>query len=267
MKYWATVLVAALILHTAGQAVAEDNLSLATSKFESGISNALKLTGRDLESVAKKTGKLGADKESEIRKLLLGLCRNRPYVVDAAFIDSTGIIKMIEPEQYKKHEGADLSKQEAVIQMLISKKPGMGKVFDSVEGIKAIDVEYPVFSGSKKFSGSISLLVRQEEFVRSLAAPIEKELDVKCWVMQKDGLILYETDPTQIGLNLFTAPLYQDYPELIALGKRMVKEKNGKGTYTFLIHGTDKVIKKGAAWKTVHFFNNDWIVVAYREIK
>lgn len=151
MKYWATVLIAALILHTAGQAVAEDNLSTATSKFESSISKALKIMGRDLKEAAKETGKLGADKESEIRKLLLGLCRNRPYVVDAAFVDSTGVMKMIEPEQYKKHEGADLSKQEAVIQMLISKKPRMGKVFDSVEGLKSVDVEYPVFSGSKNF--------------------------------------------------------------------------------------------------------------------
>lgn len=74
-------------------------------------------------------------------------------------------------------------------------------------------------------------------------------------------------DPTQTGLNLFNAPLYQDNPELMALGKRMVKEKNGTGTYTFLLHGTDKAIQKEAAWKTIHFFNNAWIVVAYREIK
>lgn len=85
--------------------------------------------------------------------------------------------------------------------------------------------------------------------------------------MQKDGVILYETDPTQIGLNLFTDPLYQGYQELIALGKTMIKQKEGKGFYTFQVPGTKNIVKKQAVWKTIRFFNNDWIVVAYREVK
>jgi hypothetical protein len=57
-----------------------------------------------------------------------------------------------------------------------------------------------------------------------------------------------------LGLNLFTDPLYKDYPELIKLGRRIVKEKEGKGFYTFLIHGTKTVVKKQAVWKTACFF-------------
>ncbi|MGA3085013.1 MAG: hypothetical protein ABSE95_09470 [Thermodesulfobacteriota bacterium] len=267
MKLLVTVLTLVLFLCNAHYAVAGNNLNIAASKLESAISNHLKGMGRDIKSVAQETEKLGASQESEIRKLLLGLCSNRPYVVDATFIDSVGLMKIIEPEQYKWYEGSDISKQAAIILMQKSKKPRMGKLFDSVEGIKSVDVEYPVFSVNKKFSGSISLLVRQDKFVRSVAAPVEKDLNVKCWVMQKDGIILYETDPTQIGLDLFNDPLYKDYPELLSLGKRMVKEKNGTGHYTFLIHGTDMVIKKEAAWKTIHFLNNDWIIVAYGEMK
>ena len=30
-------------------------------------------------------------------------------------------------------------------------------------------------------------------------------------------------------------------------------QKEGKGFYTFLIHGTKNVVKKQAVWKTVHF--------------
>jgi len=267
MKRLVPVLTLVVLLMSPHYVGAENNLSIVASKLESAISNHLKGMGRDIKSAAQETEKLGAGQESEIRKLLLGLCSKRPYVVDATFIDSAGLMKLIEPEHYKKYEGSDISKQEAVILMQKSKKPRMGKVFESVEGLKSVNVEYPVFFGKKKFSGSISLLLRQDEFVRSIATPVEKELNVKCWVMQKDGVIIYETDSTQIGLDLFKDPLYKDYPELISLGKRMVKEKNGTGYYTFLIHGTDKVIKKEAAWKTIHFFNNDWIVVVYREMK
>jgi len=90
---------------------------------------------------------------------------------------------------------------------------------------------------------------------------------MKCWVMQKDGMILYETDVIQRGLNIFSDPLYKDYSKLISLGKRMVKENKGKGFYTFKAQGTKNVVKKQATWKTIHFFNSDWIVVAYSEVK
>lgn len=78
---------------------------------------------------------------------------------------------------------------------------------------------------------------------------------------------LYETDATQIELNTFTDPRYKNYPELIALGKRMIKEKEGKGFYSFQAQGTKNIVRKAAFWKTIHFFNNDWIVVAYKEAK
>jgi hypothetical protein len=267
MKHWVSAAAAVLFLMTSGQAMADDRLGIAASRLHAGIADILQQLGQDLQSAAKEAGKLGAGKEPELRKILRGLYANRPYAIDAAWIDAKGIMKIVEPAPYQKHEGADISKQETVILMQKTKKPRMGKVFDSVEGIKSVDVEYPVFSGSRKFSGSVSLLIRQDELVRSAAAPIEKEIGVNCWVMQRDSVIVYETDPTQLGLNIFRDPLYRDYPELISLGKRMVKEKSGTGSYTFLIHGTDKVVKKGAAWKTVHFFNNQWIVVAYREVK
>ena len=264
MKYMMLLLPVVLIFVSVNHAVAQDSLGIAVSKLESNISYNLKIMGADLENAAKEIGRL---KEPEIRKLLTKLYADKPYVIDAAFINAKGIMTIIEPDKYKMYEGTDISNQEAIILIKRNKKPFMSNVFDSVEGIKAIDIEYPVFSADGKFLGSLSLLVEQDKFIRNIISPIEKELGIKCWVMQKDGIIIYETDPTQIGLNLFSDPLYRDYHELVALGKRMVKEKDGTGYYTFLIHGTDKVIKKQAAWKTIRFFDNDWIIVAYREIK
>jgi len=256
-----------LLSFMTGQAFAADNLSKAALKIEYGILTILKGIEDTVSHAAKETGMLGLNRETEIRNLLQKNCiAGKPYVIDSTFIDGKGIMKFIEPEQYRKYEGSDISKQEAIIKMQKTQKPRMGNVFVSAEGIKSIDIAYPVFSAGKKFIGSVSVLVKQDELIRSIAATIETEPGVKCWVMQKDGLLLYETDPTQMGLNLFTDPLYKDYPELIKLGKRMVKEKEGKGFYTFLIHGTKKVIKKQAAWKTVHFLNNDWIVVVYKEL-
>jgi hypothetical protein len=267
MRRFVLVITALLFFFMAGQALAGDNLSNAASKIESGISNILNGIEGTISHAAKETGKAGIQRETEIRKLLQSCNTGRPYVVDSTFIDNKGIMRFIEPQQYRNYEGSDISKQEAIIKMLKTQKPRMGNAFVSVEGIKSIDIEYPVFSKGKQFLGSISMLIKYDELIRSVAAEIEKELGVKCWVMQKDGLILYETDPTQTGLNIFKDPLYKDFPELIALGKRMIKEKEGEGFYTFPIPGTKNVVRKRAVWKTVHFFNNDWIIVVYNEIQ
>jgi YbbR domain-containing protein len=80
MKRLIFLLTAVLFFVTVNHAVAENNLSIAASKIESGISAALEIMGTDLEIAAKETGKLNADNESEIRKLLLGLYSKRPYI-------------------------------------------------------------------------------------------------------------------------------------------------------------------------------------------
>lgn len=267
MKRLVLVFTAFSLFCMIGQAFAADNLSDAVSKIEFGILTILKGIESTISHAAKETGKLGLNRETDIRKLLQNCNTGRPYVINSTFIDGKGIMKFIEPEQYRKFEGSDISKQEAIIKMRKTQKPRMGNVFVSVEGIKSIDIEYPVFSEGKQFLGSVSMLVKQDDLIRAVTATVEIESGVKCWVMQKKGLLLYETDPTQMGLNLFSDPLYKDYPELITLGRRMVKEKEGKGFYTLLIHGTKNVVKKQAVWKTAHFLNNDWIIVAYKEVK
>ena len=47
----------------------------------------------------------------------------------------------------------------------------------------------------------------------------------------------------------------------------MSKKIKGNGGYTFLTLGKKNVVKKQAVWKTPRFFNNEWIVVAYNEVK
>lgn len=267
MKRWVWVMAALLAVATAGPAWATDQQSKATAKIAARLSSALKGIGSTISLTAKEAGKAELKPEAEMRKLLLKNVSGRPYAVDATFIDSKGIMMMIEPSQYRGHEGSDISKQEAIIKMLRTKKPGMGNAFVSVEGIKSIDIEYPVFSKGKRFLGSVSLLIRHDEMIRSVAAEIEKELGVQCWVMQTNGFILYDTNPVDTGRNLLKDPRYRDFPELQTLAKRMIKKKAGSGFYSFESPGTKTIVKKRAVWKTIRFLDNDWIVVTYNEVR
>ena len=73
----------------------------------------------------------------------------------------------------------------------------------------------------------------------------------KLWVMRaKDGMNLYDTDRSQIGLNL-SSPIYQRFPETLNLGKMACQTRTGYGTYNFFDQAHDKVVKKGVYWTTL----------------
>ena len=241
-----------------------DNLDKSAKSLESVITGMLKGIDRTLTKSASIIGKLGPS-SLETRRVLKECRLGRSYVIDCTFIDEKGIMKVIEPDKYKKFEGTDISYQDSVKEMLKTKKPVISDLIDSVEGIKSVDFNVPVFSEKKEFLGCVSMLTRIEEMIKFAAVQVEAGRGVKTWVMQRDGLIIYETDHSQIGLNLFSDPLYKDYPELVDLGKKMVKESSGQGTYTFLINGTQNVVRKEAAWRTLNFYGKDWILVAYQQ--
>ena len=112
-----------LLSFMAGQAFAADNLSEAASKIESGILTILKGIEGTVSRAAKEAGTLELNRETEIRVLLQNCNTDRPYVIDSTFIDGKGIMKFIEPEQYRKYEGTDISKQEAIIKMRKTQNP------------------------------------------------------------------------------------------------------------------------------------------------
>ena len=200
------------------------------------------------------------------RPVLRATCAQRPYAIDCATIDSAGILRIIEPAEYRPYEGTDVSGQPAVQQLLRTGQSVFSDAFAGFEGIASVAFASPVFVGGSGLAGAASLQVSPSELCDAIIAPAVAGTQLDSWVMQRDGLIVYETDPTQIGLNLFTDPLYQPYPELIALGERIAAEPRGVGYYSFLIHGTDTVVKKKAVWDTVALYDNEWRVVIYRVV-
>ena len=102
-----------------GQVFAADNLTNAASKIESGILSILNGIGSTISHAAKETGKTGLHRETEITKLLhKNYIAGKPYAINSTFIDNKGMMKFIEPEQYRSYEGSDISGQEAIIKML-----------------------------------------------------------------------------------------------------------------------------------------------------
>ena len=194
------------------------------------------------------------------RKILNNLRKYRPYVVDCSIIDANGTKITVEPLEYRRYENVERNNLPSVTLLLKTKKPVMSDVYRSAEGINAISIGYPIFSDKGEFLGAVRMLIRYKVFLKSLV----ENKPCKIWVMQKNGLIVYDADPDEIGQNIFFDDMFKPFEDLISFSKTVALSKNGAGSYSFYADGLkDKtLVEKVAAWDTSELYGTEWRVVA-----
>lgn len=195
------------------------------------------------------------------RKALAGLCRSYPYAVDCAAVDRRGKLVAVGPRAYSGFEGRDISGQEQFVRLRESGKPVLSNVFKTVEGFEAADLEYPVFSSKGELEGSVSLLFRPGPLFSYILAQALRGMPVEAFAMQTDGRIIYDEDKQEVGRMLFTDPAYKPFPQLLALGSLISKEKTGAGSYDYRQKGSERVVTKDAHWTTVGLHGTGWRLV------
>ena len=250
-----------------------------TADAESGIPPALidaqRETQKTLESLnaslevaARDLAKEGSLNSPQVHSILGKLCADNlhGYVVDCCTVDAEGRIVAIEPEIYKAHESADISKQEQVVRLHQTRQPVLSLNMPMVEGFDAVDLEWPIIGGSVDLKGSVSLLIRPEVLIEATIRPMIEGLPVDIWVMEKNGRILYDIDKDAIGRDLFTDPVFKPYAQLLAVGKRIADEPTGSGFYEFSKEGSADIVRKHAHWTTVGLHGTDWRIVMVQAI-
>ena len=217
-----------------------------------------------LALAAGELGKTGLAGEGAAR-ILKDLCAANPQAVDCATIDAKGIMATVEPGEYKNFEGENISSQEQIIELHRTNKPVLSRVFRSVEGFEAVDLEYPVFAPDGQLTGSVSLLLRPEFFLSSIIAQAAQRSPVEAWLMQTDGRILYDREREEIGRMLFSDPLYKPFPGLLEIGRKIASDETGSGSYEFLGLGLEKPVKKTAFWTSVGIHGTRWRLVVIKQ--
>lgn len=258
-KYIALFAVLAIFITADVFAANMSDIMPVLKKAKQDINATLTEIGIDLQTAAKALS--GMDlKSDEVRKILTGLRKFRPYVVNCAILDADGVKITIEPAEYKEFEGVDRSDQPYAIELLKTKKPAMSDVYHSTEGMNAISIGYPIFSSTGELQGAVRMLIRHEAFLKPLVG--EKPCDI--WVMQPNGLLVYDKDPEQVGLNIFSDSMFKPFDDLIAFSKTVALSKTGAGSYKFYTEGLkDKTLaEKIAAWDTAGLYGTEWRVVA-----
>ena len=246
------------------KAATPPQLKLSLNRFVPDLQSRLNRIDESLEVLIEKS-RVDVKKESEIRGLLNALLDENSDIVEASFVDATGVMRQIEPSEYKNFENTDISSQEHVKAMLKKPEPLLSSGFTAVEHFTAVVVSRPLYDSKKVFSGSINLLIRPELLVESLLKKTSIPDDYELWVMQTDGMIIYDQDSNEIGRMIFSDPIYAEYGNLLKLSKKIVAAPGGEGSYIYLAPESNEKAIKDAIWQSVRLHNREWrVVLAYR---
>jgi len=239
-------------------------LKLSLDRFVPDLQNSLDQIDGSLAKLIEKSN-VHVNDVNEIRKLLASVLKENLLVVEATFVDVNGILRYIEPRDYKNFENTDISSQEHVIAMRKNPLPYFSSSFIAVEKYEAVVIERPLYDSENQFAGSINLVIRPELMVDSLLKKSTIPDDYELWIMQPDGMIIYDQDKEEIGKMLFSDPMYADYENLFELGKRIVASPTGEGSYIYPAPGRKEKVIKNAIWQTVKLHNREWrVVLAFR---
>jgi hypothetical protein len=165
-------------------------------------------------------------------------------------------------DAYRAFEGKDISDQPQVQRLFRTLRPVMSGVFRTVEGVAAIDLEYPVMGLNGECTGSVSVIFQPWVLIDRTVRDRVAGLPVEIWAMQPDGMIIYDADPQEVGKMLFTDPVYRPFPELLQLGEGIAAEPAGQGAYSYFETGTSRVVHKDAWWISVGLHGTVWRVVS-----
>lgn len=246
------------------EAKAPPKLTLSLDRFARDLQSRLNQIDAALAKSIEKS-RAHIRQAGEIRKLLAALYEKNPDVIDASYVDDNGILRQIEPGEYKNLENADISQRENVQTMLKTHDPVFSSGFRAIEGFLAVDLARPVYDAKNNFLGSVSAFLRPELLIDPLLKRSVVPADYELWIMQPDGMIIFDQDREEIGRMLFSDPLYAGYTSLLDLGRKIAAEPAGKGGYIFLAPGSQKKVIKNVVWQTVSLHDREWrVVLAHR---
>lgn len=249
----------------AGQEDAYRQMEIVTVAADSnGIVNSLLMNiDRTTATVAldlKATGLNGSGARAALDRGL----QASDLIVNMVTTDMSGRIIAAQPAQYQHLEGMSIMDQEPIVRMISAQQPVMSPLMLMVEGYHAVFVGYPVFDTEGKINGTVTSLFRPDVMASIAYLSSAQPHGLGMMVMQGDGVILFDPDPTQIGRNTFTDPMFSAFPQIKNVAWKMVNESTGTDSYVFTIPGKTTPVSKVVVWCTSYLLQANWTVAINR---
>jgi polar amino acid transport system substrate-binding protein len=287
---FASVAVAAILLFCSIVALGQDtgnrDLSATDSEadmssillhFQADVQGSLTDLDSDVANAAQNLSTTGLEGDAA-REVLSKLLETNSNLVEASTFSKEGQIIIAECRECKGSEGADISSQEVVANFLKNKVPILSKQLLLAEGYNGTVLECPVISQQGVFLGGTSAIIEPDKLLDRLASPRlhfndstqSNTSDYTFWVMDLDGLLLYDEDSSQIGRNLLEDPLYESFPSLqVLVEQRIMTERSGHGYYSFFqeTRGNEAEVTKECYWTTAGLHGTEWRLVINKVVK
>ncbi|WP_026602556.1 serine/threonine protein kinase [Methylomonas sp. 11b] len=193
--------------------------------------------------------------------LLDSLRQRYPRGESFATTRAPGTIVAVVPGKYRQALGADTSQLEHNRMTLERGVPILSRIYQAPEGFAAVTMVVPIKQG-KTIPGFISMRIKPVDFLGGLLTEDTQSKKRTVWVVQDDGLLLYDTDPQEIGLNLFREERFNQIPELRQLAAEIADQDAGVGYYQSQSAGQSEPSRQIAAWVSLRpAENRGWKVV------
>jgi diguanylate cyclase (GGDEF)-like protein/PAS domain S-box-containing protein len=182
---------------------------------------------------------------------------NSGEVLALTRVDEHGTIVHSTPDQ--SVIGRDVSSQAHVRRALAEHRPVVSDVFVSVQGYPTVALHVPVFSGPD-FRGTLAMLIAFDVISRRYLEGIHVAESGYAFVLSEKEVILYTPVKDLVGKNILKS--YEDFPELTALARKMVRGESGVGSFTFNHIRNQQVepLLKHAAYQPIRLGNTFWSI-------
>jgi hypothetical protein len=226
---------------------AQANMQRALNSLdEHAIEASRQLSGEELDSY-------------QAGKILRWLRVKEMQVIVASTISPQGVLIRMEPYEYSRFQGTDISKQPQVRYMLTHHKPVLSRLFQTVEGYWAVDLEHPITGPKGKFRGALSATLHPAPFAKMYLDRIDPTGTVKFYLLQDDGLLMYSNNLKEIGINVKKTALYKADPEVKKTVDTILAQPKGdiSGRH-FIGKDASDTLRRRNYWTTLELYGTQW---------
>jgi len=190
------------------------------------------------------------------RQALATLYQRTTLTHDLLIADENGIVRAVYPNNIVSTLGQDLSSYPPNKEIFAWTDVYVSDYMVLENGMEAYLLSIPI-NISEKYAGYISLSFDPYR----LFGPEEQKVLEKgynLWVMQMNGVQVFDADVSEAGVNLLTNP---DYVMIREMAQLVAANSSGETTYVYTADNGTDLVEKTAVWDTLSYGETDWRVV------
>lgn len=181
-------------------------------------------------------------------------------VIDALSYNEQGVVEAVKPDEYSSLISDQLNDGDWLEMINNRYEPLLTDLFTATGGVQAIALEYPFHTGDT-FTGSVSLLLDSYSLFRRASDAVLTGTKYTMTIQQLDGVVLWDTEQGQVGINILTDPGYQAYPDVIRQVNEVIASEEGSGHYVY--GNSEFQVQQSLIWTTVKRAGAEWRLVVF----